>query len=106
MLARHLKAMDYIAPLRHDLNEVAFFYAQKRLDRRTVSRDEAGSRLGDRALPFTRVLNHNGSQVIRGTRKGSLTVAPFRSWRGSRGYAARGPAPVMATSIIAQRGDF
>jgi hypothetical protein len=43
--------MNDIAPLRHDLNEVAFFYAQKKLIRRTVSRDEAGSRLGDPALP-------------------------------------------------------
>ncbi len=35
-----------------------------------------------------RDVGHEESQVDHGTRKGSLTVATFRSWRDSRGYAA------------------
>ncbi len=33
-------------------------------------------------------MNHDESQETHGTRKGPLTVATFRFWRGSRGYAA------------------
>ncbi len=39
-------------------------------------------------------------QVARGTRKGPLTVAPFRAWRGSRIVVARGPTLVEAQPMI------
>jgi hypothetical protein len=41
--------------------------------------------------------------VTCGTRERPLTVAPFRSWRGSRFFVARGPTLVEATHMVAHR---
>src|SRR6476469_842719 len=46
--------------------------------------------------------DHDEDQVVHGTRNGSLTVAPFRAWRGSRDCAAWSPAPVDGPDIIAR----
>ncbi len=58
-----------------------------------------------------RILHHktkgqDEGQVVRGTREGPLTVAPFRAWRGSRISVARGPTLVEAPPMIAGRGRF